>query len=196
VENLTTDSGYSKYESFKQQLDQFANAFADITNSYIKNADGSFSYGRKFTDQDNSGNKIDEIRLFEGSDVMSMTFNATAVDTITQQDLDYLATMQWKDDVDFNGLKQTGTSGDAESLSKFYQELLVDVSSSKETNDWLKETQDAVKEALQKDYDALVKVDKDEEMLNLIKFQASYEANAKMVTVVDEMLQTILGLKR
>jgi len=71
----------------------------------------------------------------------------------------------------------------------------VQVSSDKENVDYLKETQKAVKESLQLTYDKVVKVDKDEEMVNLIKFQAAYEANAKMITVVDEMLQTILGLK-
>jgi flagellar hook-associated protein 1 FlgK len=33
-------------------------------------------------------------------------------------------------------------------------------------------------------------------MVELIKYQSSYEANAKMITLVDEMLQTILGMKR
>ena len=36
----------------------------------------------------------------------------------------------------------------------------------------------------------------DEEMSNLIKFQASYKAAAKLITTADEMLQTILGLKQ
>jgi len=33
-------------------------------------------------------------------------------------------------------------------------------------------------------------------MIELIKFQSAYEANAKMVTIVDEMLATLLGMKR
>jgi len=39
-------------------------------------------------------------------------------------------------------------------------------------------------------------VDKDEELIELIKFQKAYEANAKIITVIDEMLETLLGLKR
>ncbi len=35
----------------------------------------------------------------------------------------------------------------------------------------------------------------DEEMTNLIKFQHSYKAAAKLITTADEMLQTVLGLK-
>jgi flagellar hook-associated protein 1 FlgK len=38
-------------------------------------------------------------------------------------------------------------------------------------------------------------VNLDEEMSNLIKFQASYKAAAKLITTADEMLQTLLSLK-
>lgn len=39
-------------------------------------------------------------------------------------------------------------------------------------------------------------VNLDEEMSNLIKFQASYKAAAKLITTADEMLQVLLGLKQ
>lgn len=39
-------------------------------------------------------------------------------------------------------------------------------------------------------------VNLDEEMSNLIKFQASYKAAAKLITTADEMLQTLLSLKQ
>jgi flagellar hook-associated protein 1 FlgK len=34
----------------------------------------------------------------------------------------------------------------------------------------------------------------DEEMTNVLKFQRTYEASAKLITVADEMLQTILSM--
>ncbi|VAX20758.1 Flagellar hook-associated protein FlgK, partial [hydrothermal vent metagenome] len=36
----------------------------------------------------------------------------------------------------------------------------------------------------------------DEEMVNLIRFQYAYQASAKMIGVIDEMLQTLIGLGR
>jgi len=36
----------------------------------------------------------------------------------------------------------------------------------------------------------------DEEMVNLIKFQHAYQASARLITVVDAMLQTLIGLAR
>jgi len=43
---------------------------------------------------------------------------------------------------------------------------------------------------------AISGVNLDEEMSNLIKYQHSYRAAAKLITTADEMLQTILGLKQ
>ena len=37
-------------------------------------------------------------------------------------------------------------------------------------------------------------VNMDEELVNLTKFQRAYEAAARIVTVTDELLQTILGM--
>ena len=39
-------------------------------------------------------------------------------------------------------------------------------------------------------------VNMDEEMSNLIKYQHSYTAAAKLITTADQMLQTLLGLKQ
>ncbi len=39
-------------------------------------------------------------------------------------------------------------------------------------------------------------VNLDEEMSNLIKYQHSYTAAAKLITTADQMLQTLLGLKQ
>lgn len=139
--------------------------------------------------------------LFSGSDVKTLKFDQDAVNDLDQVDLDYLATMQFKKDFYFNGKPQGSTTAgyeddDKGSLAEFFQALRVGVSTDKENNDFLKETQEAVKQSIQSNYDQIVKVDNDEEMLNLIKFQAAYTANAKIVTTVDEMIQTILGIKR
>ncbi len=50
--------------------------------------------------------------------------------------------------------------------------------------------------AIEMEYFATSKVSVDEEMTNLIKYQSSYSAAAKIITTVDEMMQTLLGIKR
>ena len=48
----------------------------------------------------------------------------------------------------------------------------------------------------QLEYDSVSKVSIDEEMTNLIKYQTSYGAAAKVITTVDQMMQTLLGIKQ
>lgn len=50
--------------------------------------------------------------------------------------------------------------------------------------------------ATQLEYDSVSKVSIDEEMTNLIKYQTSYGAAAKVITTVDQMMQTLLGIKQ
>jgi len=58
------------------------------------------------------------------------------------------------------------------------------------------ETISAQYNAVELEYSSTSKVDVDEEMTNLIKYQTSYGAAAKVITTVDQMLQTLLGIKQ
>ena len=50
--------------------------------------------------------------------------------------------------------------------------------------------------AVEMEYFATSKVSIDEEMTNLIKFQTSYGAAAKVITTIDQMMNTLLGIKQ
>ena len=50
--------------------------------------------------------------------------------------------------------------------------------------------------ATEMEYNSVSKVSIDEEMTNLIKYQTSYGAAAKVITTVDKMMQTLLGIKQ
>jgi len=50
--------------------------------------------------------------------------------------------------------------------------------------------------ATQMEYYSVSKVSIDEEMANLIKYQTSYGAAAKVITTIDQMMQTLLGIKQ
>ncbi len=195
TENLQTDSGLNKFSEYKTKLNNFVRTFVDVYDAFVTKSDGSYLYGEKASDIDTAG-VTTEIGLFSGSTVKSFKFNESATLSYTQDKLDYLATLQWKEDLGFDGNDQNGTDPNSTSFQKFYQETHVQIASDKENNDYLKDTQGAITNAIQGSYDKLVKVDKDEELINLIKFQSAYEANAKIITVVDEMLATILGMKR
>lgn len=50
--------------------------------------------------------------------------------------------------------------------------------------------------ATELEFNSIAKVSIDEEMTNLIKYQTSYGASAKVITTVDQMMQTLLGIKQ
>ena len=188
LENLSTESNNNLFASYKERLDNLAAAISDISSSYIEDGN-EYIYGTELSDTDlNHTNKID-LGLFSGSSVDTLVFNEAMVAGLTQSNLDYLSSIQWKEDINIDGVNKT-------SLSRYNQATRVKISDDKENIDFKKETQDAVTQSLQLNYDKLVKVDKDSEMMDLIKFQAAYEANAKLITMIDEMLATILGMRR
>lgn len=191
IDNVDTESGSNMFNDYKDKLDQFAKTLSNLTDSYIENSDLSYVYGTDNVELNSDEDKKVSLNLFTGADVKSLTFNSSSLNTLTQANLDYLATIQWDEDINFDG-----TNLNNQSFSQFYQTLRVEVADNKENTDFKLGSQEAVTESMQNAYDKLTKVDKDAEMIELIKYQSAYEANAKMITVVDEMLQTLLNLKR
>lgn len=127
------------------------------------------------------------VPLFSGTDIESLTFEENNLFLLTSDDLENLAQMQWNQNITIGTISDT-------SFSEFYQNLLVTISSNVENNNFKLESQNIIVNSLETTYDELTKVDSDEEMINLLQYQAAYEANAKVITVVDEMLQTLLNM--
>ncbi|MBY0540518.1 MAG: flagellar basal body protein [Campylobacterales bacterium] len=195
TENLSSNSPNNKFQVYFDKLDAFAQTLGDITDKYIKTGTDAYIYGEAASDE--SLGVINSVGLFSGSSIKTLKFNDSMVNELTQEKLDYLATMQWNNDLSYDGKGQNVTNPKQKaSLSEFFRDLRVTVSADKESVKFLKDTQAGVKMSIQSSYDQLTKVDKDNEMLDLMKFQAAYTANAKIITAIDEMLQTLLGLKR
>lgn len=161
TQNLTSET--STISSYKQSLNDFAKALVDYTTN-------------------NSS-----VPLFSGTDASSLTFEKNNISSLTSDDLENLAQIQWDESVTI------GTTSDT-SFSEFYQNLLVTISSNVENNNFKLDAQDSIVNSLETTYNDLTKVDPDQEMINLLQYQAAYEANAKIITAVDEMLQTLLDM--
>ncbi len=189
LDNLDTTSSDNKFDKYKSMLDSFAKALADVTQAYISKGNDTYISGEEGSLLDPDKASIQTLGLFQGTSVNTLSFNSAVVRNLTQADLDYLSTIHWNENLQIGDNENT-------SFSKYFQNIKITISADKENVDYMKETQTSISQSLQNTYDKLVKVDKDEEMVNLIKFQAAYEANAKLITIVDEMLQTILGMKR
>ena len=83
-----------------------------------------------------------------------------------------------------------------DTISNFFDTLATDVSSTTKIAISRDETYSAQLAAIQREFDSISKVSVDEELTNLVKFQTAYSANAKVITTVDKMIDTLLGLKQ
>ncbi|MDL2279272.1 flagellar hook-associated protein FlgK [Desulfovibrio sp. OttesenSCG-928-G11] len=83
-----------------------------------------------------------------------------------------------------------------QSLSEYYGGIITKVGADTQSVKFTAATESSMAQELYVRQEEISGVNLDEEMTNLIKFQASYKAAAKLITTADEMLQTLLSLKQ
>lgn len=205
MDNLSSNSSLNVIQDLKQRLDMFAFTLSDMGQMYIQNDDGNYIYGETAVQESGAQfNSQVELNLFSGYNVKTLSFHETQVDNFDQKDIDYLASFQSKSDILFNTNGQVNPFNNSEklvndgtigsSISKYFQNILTDVSRNKENNIFYTDTQQSVTISLKNTYEKMTKVDQDEEMMNLVKYQAAYEANAKIATILQDLLRTTLDL--
>ena len=83
-----------------------------------------------------------------------------------------------------------------ETISGYFRYIASKVASQTEGTQITQETKEAVYNSIKKEYKTISEVSIDDELVNLIKFQTGYSANAKMISAIDEMITTLLGIKQ
>jgi len=164
TEGLTTET--SEISSYQKSLDDFAKALVE-----------SFA------------EKSGDTTMFKGASVETFEFIEGSTSELSANDVESIAQIQWDENINIDS-----NSDETTSFQDFYEDLLVSVSSNVEDNSFKQEAQSAVLNSLETTFDNLTKVDTDEEMVNLLKYQAAYNASAKVITTVDEMLETLLNM--
>ncbi|MEO5971226.1 MAG: flagellar hook-associated protein FlgK [Bdellovibrionia bacterium] len=87
--------------------------------------------------------------------------------------------------------------GDGHStMEEWYNSIVSDVGVASSKNKFAMNQQKDIMTQLEKMRDQISGVSVDEETANLMQFQHAFEASAKVVQVADEMLKTILSIKR
>jgi flagellar hook-associated protein 1 FlgK len=86
-------------------------------------------------------------------------------------------------------------SSKTQTLSEYYANLVTTVGADRRLSQTNLEYNTALSDDLAAQVAGVTGVNMDEEMANLIKYQHSYTAAAKLITTADQMLQTLLGLK-
>ncbi|MDL1970622.1 MAG: flagellar hook-associated protein FlgK [Candidatus Desulfofervidaceae bacterium] len=92
-------------------------------------------------------------------------------------------------------LKNTGISalGNA-NFSDFYQSLVGLVGGEAQESNLNLEHQESMLKDIKDNFDSVSGVSMDEEAANLIKFQQMYTASAKLISIADEMMKTLINL--
>ena len=83
---------------------------------------------------------------------------------------------------------------DGNTVQDGYQNLVTDVAGEKQSQDQNSNTFGLVLNNLEQQQSSVSGVSVDEEMTDILKYQRSYDASAKLITVADQMLQTILQM--
>ncbi len=89
------------------------------------------------------------------------------------------------------------TTGErTETISGYYRYLTVDIASDTSSAISQHETNTAINNTAVQEWQSVSGVNLDEELANLIRFQSSYGAAAKVITTVEQMLNTLLEIKQ
>jgi flagellar hook-associated protein 1 FlgK len=144
-------------------------------------------------------------RYFDGDDAKNITINSTLQDDPTQiqsysvnvkgnNDIALAMVQLQFDDINFH---EIGTDGDItrDNVYGYFDKLVTWVGSTTEAAITTNNTVTAHYSAAQKEYESVSGVNIDEELTNLIKYQTAYGASAKVITTVDQMMTTLLGIK-
>ncbi len=110
-------------------------------------------------------------------------------DNITAKEIAALATKVA--DITSFGRKTVKTT-----MTDYYAAIVTKVGSDTASVKYTAASETAMAQELNQRREEISGVNLDEEMSNLIKFQAAYKAAAKLITTADEMLQTLLSLKQ
>jgi flagellar hook-associated protein 1 FlgK len=123
----------------------------------------------------------------------SFSMRVGANNTVLPEAMNELSKLQFQDDVDF-GVDQNGYHVKT-TIYRYYEQITIGMSGDLYNAEQKANVQADIITASKHTFENLVQVDLDNEMIDLMKYQAAYQANAKMITAVDEMIQTLLGLK-
>lgn len=90
----------------------------------------------------------------------------------------------------------TESSPNEATFEGFYRTMTTKVASITENNNSLNDTNTIIHETVSAEFYSISGVNMNEELSNLIRFQTSYGAAAKIVSTIDKMLDTLLSLKQ
>ena len=157
----------------------------------------------KFGSGTNFAGALGMHRFFDGNDASSININSSLRDNPTGIKAGYTPVagdnrialdmvQQQFEDINF----KVGTTSYEASTYGMFDIIATEVGTMTNAAITRSETVSTQFNAVELEYFSTSKVSIDEEMTNLIKYQTSYGAAAKIITTIDQMMQTLLGIKQ
>ncbi|WP_166830357.1 flagellar hook-associated protein FlgK [Thalassoroseus pseudoceratinae] len=184
-------------DDLQATLDAIPNLSATVTPRGQLQLDAASGYTFSFAN-DSSGvlAGLGLNTFFTGADSSSIGVNAAIV-----QNADLLATGQGGGPSDGRNASRLAEFLDGpvegfngRTLTEFYESVVTDVAQSAASEETLSQGLATYRDSLQSQRDQFSGVSLDEEALKLIEFQHSYQAAARIISTVDELMQVMLNL--
>ncbi len=182
---------FALFDNFSNNIPKYRDRLNSIITAMVNAVNSEHSTGYSISDPPLTG-----INFFESFENGILTINPDIL-----ADPKYIAASS--DGTNGNGsiaLKifelSTKRLNNGMTILDSYSGLISELGSSKQSSDNLAEAGSLILMQLEQQKASYSGVSIDEEMTNLIRFQRSYEASAKLIRVADDMLETLLGLVR
>ena len=85
-------------------------------------------------------------------------------------------------------------SGNTSTMEDYFAILMGTLGTQSQEATFMRENQELMVEQVQSQKNSTSGVSLDEEMINLMKYQRAYEAAAKLVATVDEVMETVINM--
>ncbi|MFY4755425.1 flagellar hook-associated protein FlgK [Campylobacter jejuni] len=148
---------------------------------------GAFSIGGFFSGTDASDMKVKDSILNDPSTVRASLNGVDSGNDMANK----IIQLQYKK---VNFYNEDGTI-DNLTMEEYYRKLTGKIASDGENNNVVNSSNETLYNSVYSEYQSKSGVNTNEELAALIQYQSSYGAAAKIVSTVDQMLDTLLGLK-
>ena len=162
-------------------------------NTYIGLSNDSANFGgafgvNKFFDGTNASNIDLAKKLKDNPSLISASKTPNSGDNQVANDILNLQTKQ----ITF----YTNNSTVNATIYEFYRQTTTDLANEVNATTTKKETTQTLLTSITNEYQSISGVNIDEELLNLEKYQRGYQANAKVITTINQMLDALFGIKQ
>ena len=152
------------------------------------NISGVFGLNR-FFEGNNAKNITLNRKILDDSVEIRAGLNAISGDATVANDMQQLQF----DKIEF--MDKHGKTTD-ETLNFFFNIITTKIATDGDEANSYSDTKTAMFNTIKNEFEAISKVSMDEELTELMKFQTAYQANAKVMSTINTILETLLGIKR